>query len=499
MACERVRPLTGPVRVMDRPTLPERVVQNGRSAKLGLVIGCVLALGLCGWLGNRIWQRIQPAAGLRIEDIPRAVEISPDRILQITRGHLSPEVLLAEVEAVRRREEPGTSGPTGTEFKETDPGRPLPNPDLARSSRRDRIRQALEENREATTGPEDGHVTGSETTAANHPTELVEAPHRSPVVEPRQTQNLSEKRPGRRSDPNLPRRLRELASDPDASRTGSQITFSPGSPSRPGPREVVRAGGVASPSQPAPVPDDNSVSERVEPAGFFSGEQPVAPGLASPSGPPAASPAESGFLPSFPGFGAVIQPTFSPPPASITEFPASLVDESSIVVTSTDPASTTDVQANVSNPGVDSGVPSAWPRTVRSGAGESLWEFSARVYGDGRYFAALWAENCGPDQVYGPFAAGMEIRCPSPGDLCRNWPEYCAGLGSKNGAQPLNEPGVYQTQAGDTLFDIARQELGQASRFVELIELNRAKLSAATGHLDPLPAGMKLELPANQP
>jgi LysM domain len=470
---------------MDRPTLPTRVLQSGRPARVGLVIGCLLALGLCGWLGNRIWRRIQPAAGLRIEDIPRAVEISPDRILQITRGHLSPEVLLAEVDAARRHAETVTSGPTGTQFPERGPGRPLPKadlsaPDLARSTRRDRIRQALAEDRQSTSGP-GGQASQSELATAN-PDELTAAPHGTPVVEPRPTQNLSDKRHGR-------------GADSDASRTGPQFAMSPETPSRPGSREVDRTDSVASLLLPAASPDDKPDADRVQPAGFFSGDPSGAPGLASPSSPLATHPADSRFLPSFPGFGTVIRPTFSPPPASITESPASARDESPVLATSTDPASATEIQANAPQRETTPEAPASWPRTVESMAGESLWELSARVYGDGRYFAALWAENCGPDQVYGPFAAGRVIRCPSPGELCQKWPEFCAGLGSKDGSQLLNEADVYQTRAGDTLFDIARQELGQASRFVELIELNRAKLSTTTGHLDPLPAGMKLELP----
>jgi nucleoid-associated protein YgaU len=53
----------------------------------------------------------------------------------------------------------------------------------------------------------------------------------------------------------------------------------------------------------------------------------------------------------------------------------------------------------------------------------------------------------------------------------------------------------YTTLAGDSLFEISRQQLGQASRYLELLELNRSQLPPGVNHLTRLPAGIELNLP----
>ena len=49
-------------------------------------------------------------------------------------------------------------------------------------------------------------------------------------------------------------------------------------------------------------------------------------------------------------------------------------------------------------------------------------------------------------------------------------------------------------QEGDTLFDIARSELGKASRWSEIYELNKATLGAQFDYVTP---GMQIMLPDN--
>ena len=53
---------------------------------------------------------------------------------------------------------------------------------------------------------------------------------------------------------------------------------------------------------------------------------------------------------------------------------------------------------------------------------------------------------------------------------------------------------MYVVEEGDTLFDIAKYELGQASRWGELYELNRDVLGDQGDHLKP---GMELRLPTS--
>ena len=54
---------------------------------------------------------------------------------------------------------------------------------------------------------------------------------------------------------------------------------------------------------------------------------------------------------------------------------------------------------------------------------------------------------------------------------------------------------VYVVEQGDTLFDIARYELGKASRWAEIYDLNRDVLGEDFDHLSP---GTELTLPAKQ-
>ena len=54
---------------------------------------------------------------------------------------------------------------------------------------------------------------------------------------------------------------------------------------------------------------------------------------------------------------------------------------------------------------------------------------------------------------------------------------------------------TYTVTEGDTLFNIARYELGKASRWVELYELNRDVLGKDFNYFTP---GMKLVLPDNE-
>ena len=53
----------------------------------------------------------------------------------------------------------------------------------------------------------------------------------------------------------------------------------------------------------------------------------------------------------------------------------------------------------------------------------------------------------------------------------------------------------YETRAGDTLFGIARQQLGQASRYVDLMKLNEFRLESNMTHETELSPGIKLLLP----
>jgi nucleoid-associated protein YgaU len=54
---------------------------------------------------------------------------------------------------------------------------------------------------------------------------------------------------------------------------------------------------------------------------------------------------------------------------------------------------------------------------------------------------------------------------------------------------------IYKVEKGDTLFDIARDELGKASRWAEIYELNRDTIGNDVDRLSP---GMELRLPGDR-
>lgn len=453
---------------MDRTITPAQSDANGRPARVGIVAGCLLALGLCGWLGNRIWQRIHPSAGIRIEDIPLAVEIAPDRILQITRGHLDPEILLSEIEAARQRSVQNPSQPRIAGNQELRAGESDGVAELAQSTRRDRIRQSLASRGQPETNSgslEIGQFREKPESSEEHTGQLTQS--------------------GLRNDePRAP-----------------SLDQTPGGPVRTGSSDVagvVGIGGGEPRINQALGVEGGESSTNVQPAGFVTDDQTAATRETERPSSAVLEPAENRFLPSFPGFGPVIRPTFAPPALSHGG-DASLTAEREGSVVAPLPAAETEMGSDALPPPETSNGGSTWPRKATGAPGETLWELSARVYGDGRYFAALWAENKGPDQAYRPFTTGDALVCPAPEVLRRNWPEFCAGLEPAPPSGLVGEPNVYETRAGDTLFDIARRELGQASRFAELLELNRAKLNTRTGHLDPLPAGLKLSMPSERP
>ncbi len=160
-------------------------------------------------------------------------------------------------------------------------------------------------------------------------------------------------------------------------------------------------------------------------------------------------------------------------------------------------------------------------RTVPFGEDDSWWTIAERHYGDGRLFRALFAYNEAEKSAEGnavspPLQPGSNeapvrfVRIPELSQLITRVPDevpadlrfqspatsltVATNRGSQREASDLTAT-TYQTRRGDTLFDIARRQLGQASRYVELYELNRDRLPATCTHLSSLPDGIELELP----
>ena len=148
--------------------------------------------------------------------------------------------------------------------------------------------------------------------------------------------------------------------------------------------------------------------------------------------------------------------------------------------------------------------------------GDSLWSIANEHYGDGRFFRALHKHNLNTIPSADRLPSGTTLEIPEVEELLYRYSDLCpsdikrsarAGNSDASSSGSENEVSDYDlyearlndrfhlTQTGDTLFGIARQRLGQASRYLEIYELNRFRIPDDVDHLTPLPAGLRLVLP----
>ena len=133
---------------------------------------------------------------------------------------------------------------------------------------------------------------------------------------------------------------------------------------------------------------------------------------------------------------------------------------------------------------------------------DSYWVISKKLYGTGGYFKALAEHNLKEFPKEDRLQVGDMLSTPKVEALERTYPGLCPkasrrqaahGRTSVLGASTSYHTGrTYTVEEGDTLFDIARFELGKASRWAEIYELNRDVLGEDCDFLAP---GMKLALP----
>ncbi len=137
---------------------------------------------------------------------------------------------------------------------------------------------------------------------------------------------------------------------------------------------------------------------------------------------------------------------------------------------------------------------------------ESFWNISERTYGNAGYFKAL--EEYNKQRVADPthLRTGDVVAVPPVSVLEQNFPRLCPKIREASTTTPSPIAGdlprtapvggrLYRVKDGDTLFDIARQELGKAARWVEIYQLNRDVLGGSFDYLAP---GMELVLPENR-
>ncbi|MGY8748714.1 MAG: hypothetical protein ACKVHR_11765 [Pirellulales bacterium] len=137
-------------------------------------------------------------------------------------------------------------------------------------------------------------------------------------------------------------------------------------------------------------------------------------------------------------------------------------------------------------------------QTYKTQTGDTYWSVSEKAYQDGRYFRALFRYNQSMHADY-ELIPGLELITPAKSELEERWPEECP-IATK-AMPPTTTKGsggstaYHVTSNGDTLFEIARQKLNQASRFVELYQLNPNKVGNNVQPDSPLPGGLILKLP----
>ncbi len=136
---------------------------------------------------------------------------------------------------------------------------------------------------------------------------------------------------------------------------------------------------------------------------------------------------------------------------------------------------------------------------------DSFWTIAERVYGDGGYFKALVEHNRRQGVAEDRLKPGGFVFTPPRSQLEENYPDLCPKpdrpaaprdrdtLVSDHGRSRGGR--TYTVSEGDTLFDIARYELGKAARWVEIYELNRDVLGGDFNYLKP---GTKLLMPDGQ-
>jgi nucleoid-associated protein YgaU len=136
--------------------------------------------------------------------------------------------------------------------------------------------------------------------------------------------------------------------------------------------------------------------------------------------------------------------------------------------------------------------------------GDTLWSISEAVYGTGGYFKALGEHNRRVLPHSDVLAVGSQLSVPPREDLECDYPSLCpkprkSALVSPRAqsypARPVSGRDIYIVNEGDTLFDIARHELGKASRWAEIYELNRDLLGEDFDYLRP---GTELRMPPRE-
>lgn len=200
-------------------------------------------------------------------------------------------------------------------------------------------------------------------------------------------------------------------------------------------------------------------------------------------------------------------PDYTPPtsrtmPPAVTSTPPAYGSQATTAPQAASPAVS---QTPTDGGGTDNFNRSEATYTVQ--ANDNYWLISEKLYGTGAYFKALFEHNRDRYPRANRLKVGDQIRTPPVEVLQQTYPKLCprprgssTPLGATSGRAPASRMPVgsgrtYVVQQGDTLYDIARYELGEANRWYEIRQLNRDVLGEEADHLRP---GVELRLPATE-
>jgi len=131
---------------------------------------------------------------------------------------------------------------------------------------------------------------------------------------------------------------------------------------------------------------------------------------------------------------------------------------------------------------------------------DSFWSISEKAYGNGAYYRALFQYNRDRYPNADDVRPGSVLDIPPLDALKRQFPELTTGAENSPTAErpPVSTAATaaamlatYVVKEGDTLIAIAREQLGKATRWTEIYELNRAVLGEKLENLRP---GVELRL-----
>ena len=130
-------------------------------------------------------------------------------------------------------------------------------------------------------------------------------------------------------------------------------------------------------------------------------------------------------------------------------------------------------------------------------SGDTYWSMAQSYLNDGRLFRALFEYNRTKLGAYEDLPVGAEVEIPPAEYLIQHYAKLIpADLKRVKSQIDSQRPGQwYVTQSQETLFDIAKEQYGQASRYLDILDANRGQLPENVTHMTRLPSGLRILLP----